>query len=261
MNTDIQTIKCACNCTKFHEFNKYSQSLECMVTYFQCRSCGVITVPKSTKYDLSKIYNAEYFTNVDYGWKGRAEKLLKYVRYLNILIPLKKMQICDFGAGNGYLSKLLIDYGFDVLAYEPFLRNNSYLEKSHYCDEPFNADALLMVEVFEHFTNAFEDLLKILNDFNKPKLIIFTTILTDSANEPIDDWFYLDPDSGHFTLWSKKSLTLLGEINGYKLISLDTFLHVFCRESEIEMCNDLKKLSIPPRVIVKMKNVLKRWFK
>lgn len=257
MNTNIQNKKCACNSTKFHVFDKYSHSLKCTVKYFQCQSCGLITVPESKKYDLSKIYNAEYFTNVDCGWKGRAEKLLKYVRYLNILNPLKEMQFCDFGAGNGYLSKLLIDSGFNVLAYEPFLRNDHYLEKSYYCDKPFNTDVLLMVEVFEHFTNAFEDIGKILSDFHNPKLIIFTTILTDNANEPINDWFYLEPDSGHFTLWSKKSLTLLGEMNGYKLISLDTFLHIFCKASDMKMCNNLKILSILTMLGMKIKGFLR----
>lgn len=254
--------KCACKCTSFKGYHKHSQALDRDIEYVQCESCGMIIAPESTKYNLSSIYNADYFRNVDYGWKGRAEILLIYIKYLNIFISLKKMHICDFGAGNGYLSKLLIDNGFNVLAYEPFNQNNTYLEKSYYFDKPFDADVLLMVEVFEHFTNAFEDIHKILTDFHNPRLVIFTTRFTDNANEPIGDWFYLDPDSGHFTLWSKKSLTLLGEMNGYKLISLDdTFLHIFCRESDIEMCNNLKILSIPAKFAVKVRGVIKRLFK
>jgi len=156
---------------------------------------------------------------------------------------------------------LLINKGFNVLAYEPFIPTNAHLERSYYCDKPFDADVLLMVEVFEHFTNAFEDINKILTDFNKPKLIIFTTILTDTAYKPIDDWFYLEPDSGHFTLWSKQSLILLGEMNGYKLISLDTFLHIFCKVSGMKMYNNLKLLSIPTMFAMKMKRLLSGLFK
>lgn len=254
--------KCACNCTTFKEYHKHSKSLDRDVEYVQCESCGMIITPESTKYNLASIYNADYFRNVDYGWKGRAKILLTYLKYINIFISIKKMSVCDFGAGNGYLSKSLIDNGFNVLAYEPFIQKNTYLEKSYYCDEPFEADVLLMVEVFEHFTNAFEEISKILTDFNNPKLVIFTTNLTDNAKEPIDEWFYLDPDSGHFTLWSKKSLTLLGEMNGYKLISLDdTFLHILCRASDMEMCDNLKNLSIPTKFAVKVRGVLKRLFK
>lgn len=254
--------KCACNCTAFKEYHKHSQSLDCIVEYVQCESCGLIIAPESKNYNLSSIYNAEYFNNVDYGWKGRAKILVTYIKYLNMLIPLKKMQICDFGAGNGYLSKLLINNGFNVLAYEPFIQKNTYLDKSYYGDAPFDADVLLMVEVFEHFTNAFEDISKILTDFHDPKLIIFTTNLTDNATEPIDDWFYLDPDSGHFTLWSKKSLMLFGEMNGYKLISLDNkFLHIFCKTSDMEMCNNLKILSIPAKFAIEIRGLIKGLFK
>lgn len=261
MMPETEEQKCVCNSTTFHEIDKYSQSLKCTVKYSQCESCGMIIAPESKNYDLSRIYGDEYFTSVDYGWKRRAKKLVKYIKYLNILIPLKKMQICDFGAGNGYLSKLLIDSGFNVLAYEPYLRNHSYLERLYYRDKPFNADVLLMVEVFEHFTNAFEEMKKILHDFQNPKLIIFTTVLTDDADDPVEKWFYLNPDAGHFTLWSKKSLALLGEMNGYKLISLDTFLHILCKTSDMNLYNNLKVLSIPPRSIVMLKKVLKRGFK
>jgi hypothetical protein len=254
--------KCVCNCTAFKDYHKHSQSLDRVVDYVQCESCGIITAPESRQYNLSAIYNSDYFNMVDYGWKGRAKILHIYIKYINLLSPLKKMQICDFGAGNGYLSKLLINNGFNVLAYEPFIQKNTYLEKSYYCDTPFDVDTLLMVEVFEHFTNAFEDIRKILTDFHNPNLIIFTTNLTDNATEPIDDWFYLEPDSGHFTVWSKKSLTLLGEMNGYKLISLDdTFLHVLCKASDINMCNNLKILSIPVKFAMKIRRLFKGFFK
>ncbi len=254
--------KCVCNCTVFKEYHKHSQTLDRVVEYFQCESCGMITAPESKNYNLSRIYNDEYFTNVDSGWKGRAKIVCTYIKYINAFVSLKKMQICDFGAGNGYLSKILIDKGFNVLAYEPFAQKKTYLEKSNYCDTPFNADILLMVEVFEHFTNAFEEIHKILSDFHNPKLIIFTTNLTDNATKPTEDWFYLEPDSGHFTLWSKKSLMLLGEMNGYKFISLDnTFLHIFCKVSDMKIRNNLKTISIPVRYAMIVRGFIKGFFK
>lgn len=245
-------IRCACNGTVFKEYHKHCKALDRVVEYVQCESCGMIIAPKSTEYNLSHIYNADYSTNVDYGWKGRAKRLYKYIRFINLYIPLKKKQICDFGAGNGCLGKLLISKGFNVLAYEPFIQNNTILEKSYYRNAPFDADVLLMVEVFEHFTNAFEEISKILTDFHNPELVIFTTYLTDNATKPIDEWWYLDPDGGHFTFWSRKSLTILGEINGYKLISLNPVLHIFCKASDRQMCNSLRLLSIPTMFAMKI---------
>lgn len=253
--------KCICNSSEICEFIKYSHALKMPITYSQCKSCGLVTVPESKKHDLNKIYNNEYFLNVDYGWKYRAKKVLKYIKYLNILLPLKKMQICDFGAGNGYLSKLLIDSGFNVLSYEPYIRSNLYLDNSYFRNKPFSTDVLLMIEVFEHFTDAFEEIKKVLHDFNNPRLIIFTTVLTDNASKSIEKWFYANPDAGHFTLWSKKSLELLGEAYGYKLISLDTYLHIFCRASDKKNHMNLKILSIPTNLIVRIKYMLKKGYK
>jgi len=254
--------KCVCNCTAFKGYHKYSKTLEIVVDYVQCESCGMVTAPEAVNYDLLKIYNTEYFKDVDYGWKGRAKILSIYMRYINIFVPLKKMHICDFGAGNGYLSKELIDNGFNVLAYEPFIQKDTYLEEKYYCDSPFDADVLLMVEVFEHLTDAFEEICKIISDFHNPKLIILTTNLTDNATEPLEEWFYLDPDSGHFTLWSKKSLTLLGEMYGYTFISFDNaFLHIFCKKTDIKTCKRLKISSIPVKFAVKMRGLVKELFK
>jgi hypothetical protein len=255
---EIKNPKCICNSTKFHEFIKYSDTMKMPITYLQCKSCGLVMVPESKKHDLTKIYNTEYFTNVDYGWKYRAKKVVKYIKYLNVFLPLKKLQICDFGAGNGYLSRLLIDSGFNVLSYEPYISNDLYLEDSYFRDKPFNTDVLLMIEVFEHFTDAFEEIKKILNDFNNPRLIIFTTVLTDNTFENIGNWFYANPDAGHFTLWSKKSLELLGERYGYRLISLDTYLHIFCKVTDKKTYINLKILSIPTNLVVIMKNIFKK---
>jgi 2-polyprenyl-3-methyl-5-hydroxy-6-metoxy-1,4-benzoquinol methylase len=254
--------KCVCNSTVIKEYNKYSQALGHSVEYVQCESCGMITAPGSKNYNLEKIYDKDYFNNIDYGWQGRARILAIYMQYINMWVHIQKMQICDFGAGNGYLSKELMKKGFNILAYEPFVQEETYLDKSYYCNKPFGADVLLMVEVFEHLTNAFEEIHKILSDFNNPKLIIFTTNLTDNAPESVKEWFYLNPDAGHFTIWSKKSLTLLGEKNGYRFISMDdTFLHILCKDSEIKTIKYLSISSIPVKLAVKTRGMIKRLFK
>lgn len=253
---------CICNSTEFIEYYKTCQTLDCNVKYLQCKSCGMVTAPESKKYDLSRIYNDEYFNDVDYGWKGRAKIVCAYMQYINLFIHLKKMRICDFGAGNGYLSKLLVENEFDVFAYEPFRQKETYLDKAYFCDTVFDADILLMVEVFEHFTHALNEIDTIIKDFHDPKLIIFTTNLADNATDPINDWDYIDPDSGHFTIWSKESLRLLGKMNGYKFISLDnSFLHVFCKDSEIKAYNLLKIQSFPVKGAMKLRKLIKELFK
>ncbi len=52
------------------------------------------------------------------------------------------MHICDYGAGNGYLTKSLIEAGYNILAYEPYLNNGTYLDKRYYRTKPFATDVM-----------------------------------------------------------------------------------------------------------------------
>lgn len=221
---------CICSSTSFRIFEKPSNLLKKKVEYRQCNSCGLIFVKESKNYDLTKIYNDNYFREIDTGWKGQSELILKFINGINFFCDFKKMQMCDFGAGNGYLTKSLLDSGYNVLAYEPYLGDDIYLNKNYYKHEPFAADILLMVEVFEHFTDAFNEIKKILIDFNYPKYLIFTTLLVENSNKNIIDWWYLNPDAGHFTIWSKKSLETLGNLGGYKLVSFSDFFHILVKK-------------------------------
>ncbi|MFZ3060714.1 MAG: methyltransferase domain-containing protein [Candidatus Methanoperedens sp.] len=223
------------------------------VEYNQCKTCGLIVVNESKKYDLSKIYNDNYFRNVDTGWKDRANLVLKLINIINRFINLKEKQMCDYGAGNGYLTKSLIDLGYRILAYEPFMQNNLYLDKKYYKNKPFPSEVLLLIEVFEHFTNAFNEIKKLLDDFKYPKFIIFTTFLVNNSDKNIVNWWYLNPDAGHFTLWSKKSLKILGNLEGYKLISFTTFFHIFCKKELHKEYIIIKMLSVPFNLYVSLK--------
>jgi 2-polyprenyl-3-methyl-5-hydroxy-6-metoxy-1,4-benzoquinol methylase len=169
-------------------------------------SCGLIIAPQTKNYDLSKIYNAQYFINMDTGWEKRSKQALKFINMLDVIFKLKKMRICDYGAGNGYLTKSLIEAKYNILAYEPYLNNGTYLDKRYYRTKPFAADVILMIEVFEHFTDAKNQIKEILSSFNYPKIIIFTTLLTDN-NKNIAE----------------------GSSEGYRLISFFSF-HIFIKK-------------------------------
>lgn len=244
---------CLCGSIKFYKFDKYSHSLDKNVEYQQCKSCGMTIAIESKKYDLSKIYNNSYFSDMDTGWKVRAKLVLRLINVINFFINLKKKQMCDYGAGNGYLTKSLIDSGYDILAYEPFIHNNLYLNEEYYISKLFPSEILLMIEVFEHFTDASNEVRHVLNNFNHPKFVLFTTFLVNNSNLNTINWWYLNPDAGHFTLWSKKSLKILGNLEGYKLISFTTFFHIFCKKELHKEYIIIKLLSIPFNLYVSLK--------
>jgi hypothetical protein len=241
-------------------FQKYSTKLGRYVVYNQSLDTKVVHALQSKEYDLSKIYTDSYFIDTDYGWKTRTDIVHIYIKLLNLFIHLKSLQICDYGAGNGYLSKTLLENGYNILAYESYYQGSTCLEKRFVCNSPFEVDVLLMIEVFEHFINPLFEIETILKDFKYPRLILFTTSLTDNAPELIHEWDYIDPDSGHFTIWSKKGLTQLGNVNGYRFISLDNlFFHVFCKESEEELYTKLNILSKIIQPIVQIRQKIKEF--
>ena len=242
-----------CNDTKFHEFKKYSLKFKKNILYKQCMSCGLIIAPQTKNYDLSKIYNAQYFINMDTGWEKRSNQALKFINMLDVIFKLKKMRICDYGAGNGYLTKTLIEAGYNILAYEPYLNNGTYLDKRYYRTKPFATDVIIMIEVFEHFTDAKNQIKEILFSFNYPKIIIFTTLLTDN-NKNIADWWYLNPDAGHYTIWSKKSLKRMGSSEGYRLISFFSF-HIFIKK---HYKKEYALIKLPSILITVFYNFLKK---
>lgn len=251
-NSD-ESKKCMCGSSEFNQFSKYSHVLEKKVEYYQCELCGQIVADGIKNYDLSKIYNEDYFMNVDIGWKNRSKLIVKFVNIINYSLNFKKMSICDYGAGNGYLAKSLIDIGYNVLAYEPYLGRELYLNKKYFIDTPFPADALIMIEVFEHFIDPLQEINAILKKFSGPQILLFSTLLVENAKYNINDWWYLNPDAGHFTLWSKKSLKDLSNLTGYKFISFADFFHVFIAEELYKEYIILKLQSIIYNMYISLK--------
>ena len=252
-STNYECILCRSRQTDNNK--KHSDIFKKQITYIQCKYCGLIYAPNAKKYDLKKIYTNNYFNKTDFGWENRTKWILKYIQLLNKAIHLKKYRICDFGVGNGYLTKRLVDGGFDVLAYEPYRQKTSFLNKKDYRNKPFETDVLLMVEVFEHFTDAINELEKIITDFRHPKLLIITTNLTDDAPHALVDWDYMNPDAGHFTLWSKKSLRLFGGRYGYKQTSLTESIHIFYKDLSIYETTKLEIVAWVLRLTNKLKKM------
>lgn len=259
MNLRSQSnTKCICGSLNYHQFSKYSNVFHQNVEYHKCCLCGLVVAPASKRYDLTKIYNDTYFIDVDYGWEERSQLILKFISVLNLSLNLKQKQICDYGAGNGYLTKSLIDLGYNVLAYEPFISKEQYLCELYYITEPFEANVLLMIEVFEHFTDAVNEFSDILERFNYPNFLIFTTEIIENSKGNIENWYYLNPDAGHFTIWSQKSLKTLGKLEGYRLISFAHFFHVLCKDECTKEYIMLKLESEIYNIYVSLKNHFKK---
>jgi 2-polyprenyl-3-methyl-5-hydroxy-6-metoxy-1,4-benzoquinol methylase len=131
----------------------------------------------------------------------------------------------DYGGGNGVLSAALFAEGFDSQSYDPFVDGALPADIGKF-------NLVTAFEVFEHVpdVNALVTTLGSLVDAQA--LVLFTTLTCDGqlARGQRLTWWYASPRNGHISLYSRKSLELLGAKAGFRLASASPLLHVFWRE-------------------------------
>jgi hypothetical protein len=63
-------------------------------------------------------------------------------------------------------------------------------------------------------------------------MVLFSTLLSDGilARNQRVQWWYASPRNGHISLFSRRSLALLGKKEGFDLVSLSPNVHAFWRK-------------------------------
>lgn len=193
------------------------------VYYYRCSDCGFCFAPELYKWSVAefkeKIYNDLYAElDPDYADarpQANAKSLLN-------LFKGKENQIIhlDFGGGNGRLSQLLNDSGWNSACYDPMSQPETPKIKK------FNL--ITAYEVFEHVPDV-HGLMKSLTYFLSPGgVILFSTLVSDDQILPNKrlTWWYAGPRNGHISLFSKKSLGLLVTLYGFNMGSFSPAFHV-----------------------------------
>ncbi|MSU54258.1 MAG: class I SAM-dependent methyltransferase [Candidatus Staskawiczbacteria bacterium] len=202
--------------------------------YFACENCrflfekGVVENRGLLIEKVSKVYGKDYFEKIDTGWQGRGDSALKVINaFIKIYGYFKnKVTVLDYGAGNGYVTAKIKTNG-TVFYYDSY-EKPTYLGNYTVLQEPQNADVIYAIELVEHLTDASEwDFLQTLS----PNVFIFTTGLSDNIPETeLAQWTYLDPDAGHTSLYSTKSLHILAKKYGFMYFFFPNIsCHIFLR--------------------------------
>jgi SAM-dependent methyltransferase len=195
------------------------------VYYYRCGSCGFIYAPELYGWSALQfkkwIYNEDY-ARFDPGFvEGRPKGNANFIT--GIFGPSRaRLKLLDYGGGNGSLAALLREVGFDALSYDPF-----YEPGPRRFDQPF--DLITAFEVFEHLPNS-RGMMAQATHFLKPdRMYLFSTLVSDGDLHEGGrlTWWHAAPGNGHISIFTRRSLELLGRQFGFRLLSLSKGLHAY----------------------------------
>ncbi len=199
------------------------------IYYFLCPQCGFCFAPEMYKWDITefenKIYNSDY-VKVDPDYVETRPK--SNAKFLIDIIGNKSTRIkhLDYGGGDGLLSKLLKDTGWQSTSYDPFVNRDVSLNSLG------KFDLITAFEVFEHVPQVKKlvaDLSSLLVDNG---VVLFSTLLSDKEIEAQKriTWWYASPRNGHISLFSQKSLQILCAQENFQLGSFSSGFHAIWKK-------------------------------
>jgi len=196
------------------------------VYYALCSQCGFCFAPQLANWTLkefeARIYNDQYI-QVDPDYietrpRTNASNLISMFGE-----RARSIKHLDYGGGSGLLAGLLNGSNWNSLSYDPFADRNISLEKLG------KFDLITAFEVFEHVPDAGKLMSNLRSVLSPDGLILFSTLVSDGnifPNQRIN-WWYASPRNGHISLFSRKSLTVLAEKNGFNFVSFSEDVHLF----------------------------------
>lgn len=174
-------------------------------SYYECSRCGFCFSTHLDAADHSEIYDDDYWNKQDPDWYGRVSETLRLVLLANQLVrkPPDTLEILDFGCGMGTFvetcrrSLQLAAWGTDII--KPRFGLDYFLPQ---IGRKF--DIVVACEVVEHIPTPLETFRR-MRDFLKPGgAVAFQT--AEYSHECGRDWWYVGPDNGHISLYSRGAL-------------------------------------------------------
>lgn len=169
--------------------------------------CDFLFTPALDGAKHSEIYDDTYWKDQDPDWYGRVAETLRLLMLSNELLHKRceDLEILDFGCGiGGFLdigrrSLGLNVWGTDII--QPKVGKEYFLPELG--DRKF--DVITACEVIEHLPNPLEQFREIRRHLKIPGAFAFQTAEWD-PHSGSRDWWYLGPQNGHISLFSRRAL-------------------------------------------------------
>jgi hypothetical protein len=198
------------------------------IYYALCDHCGFCFAPEMHRWSIEdfsrRIYNDDYkLVDPDYlDARPRANAQMLAATFANHVLEIRHL---DYGGGNGVLSNELFAAGWNSTSYDPFV------------DGPPRGDLgtfnlVTSFEVFEHVPDVNNLICTLSALVEAEGMVMFSTLFSDGSvarNQRVQ-WWYASPRNGHISLFSRRSMVLLGKKEGFELVSFSPNLHAFWRK-------------------------------
>jgi SAM-dependent methyltransferase len=198
-----------------------------LVLYLLCSGCGFCFAPDICAWPIEeferRIYNDRYIeVDPDYV-EARPRNTLAIMQAI-FRSPGPSVRHLDYGGGNGLLSRLLREAGWNSVSYDPVADRNNINPAQLGRFELISA-----FEVFEHVPDVQALMRNLRALLVEDGLVIFSTLPSDGNIHPgrALTWWYASPRNGHISIFSHASLDILGQQNGFRRGSLNSGLHLF----------------------------------
>lgn len=200
--------------------NKYD------VQYYCCPSCGFVQT--EAPYWLEEAYS-EAIAKADIGLVGRNVYGSEHAKLLISAFFDDRGKFIDYGGGYGTFVRLMRDAGYDYYLYDTYCEN--LFAKGFAVQGPGDGSYELVTafEVFEHLVDPISEIER-MRQFAPS--ILFSTAVISSPPPPLGQWWYYVLEHGqHISLYSKRSLEVIGERLGLNLYSQGQNLHLLTPRS------------------------------
>lgn len=197
------------------------------VYYARCNQCGFCFAPELHAWDRERyrreIYNADYAI-VDPEYLDVRPRANAHMLHGAFGAHAAAIRHLDYGGGNGLLSQELRRAGWSSASYDPMENDAEPAVGATY-------ELITAFEVFEHVPDPHAMMHTLTRHLSEQGMVFFTTETCDAEAVPGRrlTWWYAAPRNGHVSLYSRTSLSTLGQQHNLKLHSFAPAYHAYYR--------------------------------
>lgn len=195
-----------------------------MVKYFLCKTCGLLQTEKP--YWLNEAYS-KVIAMADTGLVSRNINISNRLTTLLFQMFGNSGKYVDIAGGNGLLTRLMRDVGFDYYWHDQYSENihAKGFEYSHFIGPCFAVTAFEVLEHIEHPESFIMDSLKMAQ---ADTFIFSTNLYAGNPPFPSEWWYYAFETGQHISFYQLRTLKFIAEKIDMSLYSFNNF-HMFTK--------------------------------